>query len=295
MNTDLKLRRASSCTFAEMRDVWNAGFQGYFVDMTLSLDALMSRITAEGISLDFSFIAFSKNAPVGFLLNGIRRQGGHRVAWNGGTGVVPPFRGKGVGKLLVNAALSLYASEDVSLATLEAITDNAPAIALYQKCGYEIADELIFLQRDTAMPSLPVSARYQVEFVPPAMVGVLNFYRKSAPWQGQWQSIMLGNGDGLIAYDEAKKPVAYALRKKRFDDNGKLAGISLYQCEVNPECDDRELAAGSILDVAFSTDEGPCLRRAHNFSKSNSMILSLLDQAGFELLISQVQMMKRVS
>ncbi|MGH9881544.1 MAG: GNAT family N-acetyltransferase, partial [Pyrinomonadaceae bacterium] len=54
-----------------------------------------------------SFIAFVEGKPVGFLLNGIRNNSGGKFAWNGGTAVVPAFRGKGVGRSFKFRGLSL--------------------------------------------------------------------------------------------------------------------------------------------------------------------------------------------
>ncbi len=34
----LEIRRLSACSFDDAVKIWNEGFQGYFVDMTLSLD-----------------------------------------------------------------------------------------------------------------------------------------------------------------------------------------------------------------------------------------------------------------
>src|SRR5512138_2804420 len=138
----IEIKRMHTCSFQTALDVWNKGFQGYFVDMTISLDVFMKRLSSEGISLKHSLIAFHEGAPVGFLLNGFRTVGDKKIAWNGGTGVVPNMRGKGVGRVLVGAALELYQAESVNVATLEAICGNKSAIALYTNNGYQVIDEL---------------------------------------------------------------------------------------------------------------------------------------------------------
>jgi ribosomal protein S18 acetylase RimI-like enzyme len=145
-NNPLDIRRLNTCTFDQASQIWNEGFQGYFVDMTVSLDEYIARFHNDGLSAKHSLLAFSDGKPAGFLLNGIRTNNGKRVAWNGGTGVSPEFRGQGVGRVLVEAALKLYAEEAVDLATLEALSTNDVAIALYQKCGYETIDRLVFLE-----------------------------------------------------------------------------------------------------------------------------------------------------
>src|SRR4051812_235170 len=100
----IQLKHLNTCSFQTMLEVWNEGFQGYFVDMTLTLDRFLTRISSEGVSPEYSFVAFVEDKPVGFLLNGIRSNDGKKFAWNGGTAVVPAYRGKGVGRTLLNAA-----------------------------------------------------------------------------------------------------------------------------------------------------------------------------------------------
>src|SRR6185503_17480629 len=129
MDRTVEIRRLNTCTFDQAVQIWNEGFKGYFVDMTVSLDAYLRRFVGDGLSTEYSFIAFCDGKPAGFLLNGIRSNAGKRVAWNGGTGVSPEFRGQGIGKLLVEAALELYAEQGVEIATLEALINNEAAIS----------------------------------------------------------------------------------------------------------------------------------------------------------------------
>src|SRR6185436_18626630 len=118
----LEIRRLSTCSFDDALKIWNEGFQGYFVDMTLSLDRYLSRLQREGLSPEYSLMAFSDGMPAGFLLNGIRTNAGRKVAWNGGTGVRPQLRGRGVGKALMRATVGLYQELGIQIATLEAIS-----------------------------------------------------------------------------------------------------------------------------------------------------------------------------
>jgi len=105
--TDLEIRRLSECSFDDAAQAWNEGFQGYFVDMTLSLDRYLARLHYEGLSPEFSLMAFSDGTPAGFLLNGIRTNPGPKVAWNGGTGVSPQFRGRGLAKEMVTECIDI--------------------------------------------------------------------------------------------------------------------------------------------------------------------------------------------
>jgi len=290
----LELRRMNTCSFQTAVEVWNEGFHGYFVDMTLSLDDFLMRIMSLGISPGHSFIAFGEDQPVGFLLNGIRDNSGKRFAWNGGTGVIPSFRGKGVGKLLVQAALDLYSEEHVDVAMLEAISTNEAAIALYKQFGYARLEELVFLQTDEIGKDFASSA-FVIQKVVPASVRKLEFYRELSPWQCQWQSVAVGGGEAVIAVDSDRSVAGYALFEKKFDESDKPAKISLYQCEVAPDRSDSEIVAASLLRHVFMTDPVDCKRVTHNLRKSNQLVIDLLTASGFTTFIEQVHMIRRLS
>ncbi|MBB4210484.1 ribosomal protein S18 acetylase RimI-like enzyme [Rhodothalassium salexigens DSM 2132] len=94
---------------------------------------------AERLAEDGVFAAGGRTQPQGMV--GVRRyptaKARHK-AWLYGLFVAPEARGRGVGQALVQAALSHAAGEvDVELVLLTVVTGNAPAIALYERMGFE--------------------------------------------------------------------------------------------------------------------------------------------------------------
>ena len=289
----IEIRHLDTCSFQTAVDIWNRGFQGYSVDLTQTLDSLLVRIT-HGISPADSLVAFEGEEPVGFLLNGFRSSGNSRLAWNGGTGVVPEMRGKGIGKKLVEAALDLYARQSVETATLEAISTNESAIRLYSSCGYKIVDELTFLQREEDWITGCQSNSYTAVAVAPAVIGKLSFYYKLSPWQSQWESVALACGEAVLVQDSAGVPVGYALFKKKFTSEGKVESIGLFQCEVAPDRADAGEIALFTLQSAFAAELGKLKRTTHNLRKSNQLVVNVLRDSGFTTFIEQFHMMRKV-
>lgn len=287
----------NQCSFQTALDVWNEGFQGYFVNLTLSLDKFLSRLTAEGIGPEHSFVAFYRDRPAGFVLNAFRESAGRKFAWNGGTGVIPEFRGQGFGKVLIEAAISLYKELKVDVAMLEAISGNASAIALYKHFGYQSVDELTYLQTDEVPTDFleSRSTSYEVNEVFPAAVGELHFYRDLSAWQTQWQSLALKRGEAIIVRDALGKPAGYALFEKRYDDTGKLARIALSQCEVEPSRADADLISSLLLQHVFLREAGEYQRTTMNLRKSNHLIVEMLEHAGFSTFIEQQHMTRAIS
>ncbi|HEV7397834.1 MAG TPA: GNAT family N-acetyltransferase [Pyrinomonadaceae bacterium] len=292
MNNDILIKPLSNASLADAVSVWNRGFQGYFIDMTLSIDDYLTRLHNESISPELSFIAYLDQTPAGFLLNGVRINAGKKLAWNGGTGVAPEYRGQGLGKLLVDAALKLYQQQHIEVATLEALSDNKSAIKLYQSAGYQIDDRLVFLEHDGDLTNgLPQTRTgYAISAAAPAEVGRLDFYQPSVPWQAQWQSLMRNNGSALIVVDDAGGPVGYALYRKRLDEEGRLLGIALHQCAALPGHKEAESIAVAALRHAFAPVDKPCRRLTHNLSKTNELVCGILKNAGFHTYVEQVHM-----
>ena len=291
----LEIRRLSACSFDDAVKIWNEGFQGYFVDMTLSLDRYLSRLQREGLSPEFSLMAFINGTPAGSLLNGIRTNAGRKVAWNGGTGVSPQFRGRGVGKALMRATVDLYKEHEIQVATLEAISENESAISLYQQFGYEVVDRLVFFNHEGALSERafpqPNSQTYSAAQVAPHFVGGLEFYDESVPWQGHWQSLIRYNGEALVVSNANGLAVGYALYKKNRDEQGKITEIALHQCVAIPHAD-TEAIIGCALRTAYAPLELECKRSTYNFRKSNHAVITMLIEAGFTSFIEQVHMVR---
>ncbi len=291
-----EIRRLSTCSFEEAVTVWNGGFQGYFVDMTISLDRYVSRLHSEGLSPELSLVAFVGQRPVGFLLNGIRQNGKLKVAWNGGTGVIPEFRGRGIGKVLMRATLELYDEHGVDVAQLEAISTNTAAIALYEKCGFEIVNNLIFLTHDGRLAedafTHPDLRSYSAKTVAPYLVSQLDFYDQLLPWQSDWQSLTRNKGEALIVTDGGGAAVGYALFKKTYDEQDTLIEISLHQCVAKSDADADAVIACAIRSV-YTPRDLECRRKTYNLIIRNEHERAMFREAGFTPFVEQLHMVRR--
>jgi len=290
----IEILRLSDCTWKEAVGVWNEGFQDYFADVKMDADAFTARLVREGLSPELSVMAFHDGRPAGILLSGIRLIGGKRVAWNGGTAVVPRTRRLGVGQALVEAALGIYRENRADIATLEAIRQNKRAIALYKRMGYQTVDRLGVYRCAGPLPDGFFRGgdgeSYTVRRGRPQEAARLPFYRLTAPWQTHWQSLV--GGESLIAFDSGGNAAGYALCRRAYDPAGNLTGITLFQCEAAPGRGDREAVTGFLLGEAFAPLHLPVRRTAFNLPLSNRAVSGLLERAGFSLELEQVHMIR---
>ncbi|WP_282942162.1 GNAT family N-acetyltransferase [Paenibacillus sp. RC67] len=281
----------SKLSLEELVWLWNKGFEGYFVPIAMDVDKFMARAVNEGLSLDHSIMMYEKEEPIGFVINGFRWIGGRKVAWNGGTGIVPAYRGKGVGKQLMHQNILLYQKQNVEIALLEAIAQNEPAIKLYRHAGYDITERLITLQCNETLNNelqvLTPHPKYLVRRGLSREVELLAFYRSLSAWQTQWPSIR--EGECLIVSD-CGETVGYLLLKRVLGEDGMLVAVTVYQCEAMPCHADTEAILSAALQAALSPLDHTCKRVAVNLRESNLELISLLKRIGFTTSVEQVHM-----
>ncbi|SET67199.1 GNAT family N-acetyltransferase [Paenibacillus sp. NFR01] len=282
----VSFKRLNECVLDEAVEAWNEGFAGYFLDMTMSPEAFLNRLTLEGLSPALSFAAYDDGRPAGIVLNGIREIQGIRVAWNGGTGVVPEYRGKGISRALMDHALQIYREERVQLSTLEALSPNERAIRLYKSKGYDTVDRILYMGYDQALPKLDgvETDEYLYRHGTPQDIKA---YEALMPWQSQWANFRR-DGEALLVHEKGHV-IAYALFKRTYDADGENNGISVGQVRILEQRADQERLLRSLLSKILQP-ERVSFKRTFPVLASNREVLHNLKALGFEEKLSQVWM-----
>jgi len=289
----IECKRLKDCTIEEGVKAWNVGFEGYYFDATTTPDKFINRLAAEGLSTELSIVAFKDEEPVGIVKSGVRQFNGKKIAWNGGTGVASSVRKQGIGRLMMMETLQVYREEGVDIATLEAISSNERAIALYKKLGYEIIDDLVHLELKGSLPQKETESDkgYTIEKVAPQLIGTLSFYKGMSPWQTQWQAAK--DGHAIIIKDVEGVEVGYAYYKQSFDSEGKHIGTTLFQCEAKPNQEDAEKIIDCMLNHIFDHFREDIRRVIPNLPKNKShLTYKALERLGFKEIANQVFMIK---
>jgi ribosomal protein S18 acetylase RimI-like enzyme len=134
----IALEPASSRSYAELAEIFNAGYEAYYTPFNLEEEAFrfMSRIWDD--DLDASRVALVGGEPAGIAKLAIRGERG----WIAGIGVAVPHRGKGVGEALMRGVIEQARSRGLREVWLEVLVQNEPAIRLYEKLGFERVRDL---------------------------------------------------------------------------------------------------------------------------------------------------------
>jgi GNAT superfamily N-acetyltransferase len=292
----VEIKSLSTLTFDEALSIWNLGFEGYIYDQKMSLDQFIQRFGNEGLSPNLSIVAFVDGEPAGIVLNGVRTINGKKTAWNGGTGVAMKFRRQGIGKVMIEAVLDLYKENGIDEAILEAAKPNEPAIALYKKCGYELIDELTFLQYEGALKedvfAVDPSVKYEIKKGIAIDAANIDFYNSDVPWQTDWQGL---RRDGeLLTLLENGEVVGYFLYKRGITPDGKVGNIILFNSGIKPGRSDSEQIARFGIREVFSPLDYDGKRLTFNYRKENKYVVSALESEGFKPFTEQVYMKKRL-
>lgn len=144
---DFTSNPASDYPSADLVDILNRGFEGYFVPITFHVTAFLNMVRKDGIDLTASRVLLKDDKPIGIAL--IARRGWtSRLA---AMGIADECRGMGAGSWFMEGLIHEARQRGEREMLLEVIEQNAPAVRLYEKCGFEVVRRLIGLIRKDAV------------------------------------------------------------------------------------------------------------------------------------------------
>ncbi len=134
----VELRRSTEFSRRDLASIFTASYRDYFVPFKVDEETLDYMVDAFDLVPAHSLVAVEAGVAVGLANLGRR---GERT-WVGGVGVIPARRGAGIGEQLMRGLFGQARDLGSRQMVLEVITENAPAISLYEKLGFEVTREL---------------------------------------------------------------------------------------------------------------------------------------------------------
>jgi GNAT superfamily N-acetyltransferase len=200
------LEPASAWSYAQLAEIFNAGYEGYFTPFTLDEAAFRFMSTTFDDDLDASRVLLVDGEPAGICKLAIRADRG----WIAGVGVAAPHRGKGLGETLMREVIDVARTRGLRELWLEVLTPNVPAIRLYEKLGFETV-------RDVEVWTLEsrVARRQDVRSVPfeRAQARVAQERRHREPWQRADESV--AHYEGVEALESDRGAILFKRRGER--------------------------------------------------------------------------------
>jgi ribosomal protein S18 acetylase RimI-like enzyme len=137
--SSFSLKPVLSFPISETSALLTRGFEGYLVPIQINDFAFQTMIRRDGVDLAESRVILKDDEPIGVAL--IARRGWtSRLA---AMGVVPDARNSGAGSWVMEKLIVEARARGDKEMFLEVIEQNAPAVHLYQKFGFETVRRLL--------------------------------------------------------------------------------------------------------------------------------------------------------
>ena len=128
------LKPATAFSSAELAELFNRGFEDYFIPISFMPEAFETFIKRDEIDLSLSRVLLKDEQPVGLGLIAAREGKISRLA---AMGIAKELRGHGAGTWLVDALLNEARARGDKQMLLEVIYENHAAVHIYEKFGFK--------------------------------------------------------------------------------------------------------------------------------------------------------------
>ncbi|MBW1294752.1 GNAT family N-acetyltransferase [Aquimarina litoralis] len=132
----MEIKTLEGVTTERILTVFNESFSDYFIPFQLTEEQLTLKMFADKTDLQLSVGVFDNDKLVAFILHGFDIVNKKKVAYNGGTGVIPEKRGAGLTKQMYRFVEPILAKRGIEKVVLEVISKNKQAITSYEKSGF---------------------------------------------------------------------------------------------------------------------------------------------------------------
>lgn len=134
------IRNLSNNDLNQMFAAFKNAFLNYFVPFELSEEHFRKKFVDKlNINFGLSAGAFDGQRLTGFIFTSVNSYEGLQTAYNGGTGVIPKYRGNRITEQLYNYLIPKFRIENIKQCILEVLIENEAAVKVYQNCGFVIS------------------------------------------------------------------------------------------------------------------------------------------------------------
>jgi GNAT superfamily N-acetyltransferase len=258
---------------------FNEAFADYQVPIRMTSAQLETKLKVEDYNAGYSVGAFVDGHLVGFIFHGVRTVEDGLQLYNGGTGVLPAFRGKGLTKAMYDYLLPKLKQLSIKKISLEVLAQNIPAIKSYEAEGFQV-------KRKVACYSGRVAINNQSNSVllrPLASIDDIHlqdFWSILPTWQNEVQSIKnLGSGAGIFGAFEAERLLGYIAYN--------ISNCRIMQIAVEPAS--RRQGIGKALVAAVVAQCGVNLS-VINVDDTCNAVLTFFEEIGLRNTVKQLDM-----
>jgi GNAT superfamily N-acetyltransferase len=206
----LKFVSASSVSLEAFAAAFTSAFEGYPVPIKVDAVWVARRARYEQHDLLNSLVVFDGAEAVGMAVLAARGARG----WCGGFGVVPRWRGRGLGRRLMSELVGRARGAGLRRLSLEVLAGNTAALRLYEQAGMRVTRDLLVLERpaEWAGDSKPRGRAPQEAPAAELLEHFSRLHAEPPAWQREPASLLAADLRGLYL-GARSRPRAYALVK----------------------------------------------------------------------------------
>ena len=275
-------RLLSNGDFESLHDCFLTAFSDYQVDMRMSREQFRQRLVRDGVRLEMSGGAFAGARMIGFCINGLGQWQRKLTAYDGGMALIPEYRGRGVGKELLQFVEAKLKEAGVSQYLLEVLTSNVPAATLYRNRGF-IEQRRLAVFRSQPQKS---TRRTKVLAIDIRRVEEPNWPLYQSFWDGQpsWQNSSdavdrVSNDRIIVEAHENDECIGYGVVF--------VPSANLMQLAVSPQ--HRRRGVGTRLLASLETSER---LKINNIDENLAGTVAFYEANGYKQVLDQYEMIK---
>ncbi|MEP7211440.1 MAG: GNAT family N-acetyltransferase [Acidobacteriota bacterium] len=260
-------------------------FSDYLISFQLSTQQFRNHIKLNAVDLNRSIGCFDNGELVGLSLNGFGTWNNVPTVYDAGTGVIPSHRKRGISESMFRTMLPIFQDEGYKQCLLEVISNNVPAIKLYEKLGFERTRDLYLMQSSelNAEKESADGIGYR-DIDSPDMLLLSSLGDGRPSWQNSPEaverSILMKRVIGAFDGDECVGYIAFS------------AGVGrVAQIAVRPEFRRRGIGTQLLVRMHADTRPGYDLQ-VINIDAALSGAVEFFRSVGFEVVLTQHEMLK---
>ena len=221
--TDDRVRFVSAATVSleAFAAAFTSAFEGYPINISVDAAWLARRGRYEQHDLLNSLVAFDGAEVVGMAVLAVRGTRG----WCGGFGVVPRWRGRGLGHRLMSELVKRARAAGLCRLSLEVLAGNTAAVRLYERAGMRVTRDLLVMERPAEWAAAPRGAAVQAAPAAALLEHFTRLHPEPPAWQREPASLLAAELCGLYL-GARSRPRAYALVRHTRDGETFLSDLA---------------------------------------------------------------------